>query len=79
MKIHRLDLFSHLSHELGLADLELIESLDGVRTLLRRTFESPGDRSAKRELKIQKENFWAALEIREATALDLARVTQARG
>lgn len=79
MKIHRLDLYSHLSHELSLADLELIESLDGLRALLRRSFENPSDREAKRDLRIQKEIFWTALEIREATALDLARATQPHG
>lgn len=74
MKLHRLDLYSHLSHEMSLADLELIETLDAIRTLLRQRLENPGQRAVQRELHVLMTTFWKALEVRESVAYELSRV-----
>lgn len=75
MRFQRLDLYSHLSHELAHADMEIIETLDSVRLLIRRCIENPGDRSIRGELHRQKSAYWRALEMRESVAYELARVT----
>lgn len=79
MKYQRLDLYSHVSHELAYADLQVIEVLDNVRLLTRRSLENPQDRETKRELAVQKATFWKSIEVRESVALDLVRVNQRRG
>lgn len=64
---------------MSLADLEVIETLDGIRALLRRCGDNPNDREAKRELRIQQSTFWQALEVRESVAMNLERVSQRSG